>query len=311
MNNNKVERDKGNSLIEFPVNYTVIDLETTGLDPAFDEIIEMSALKIRNNEIIEEYSTLVQPKYEIDEFITELTGITHEMLENAPLLEDKINEFISFIGEDIIMGHNVNFDINFLYDNYLKIEKEKLKNDYVDTMRLAKNYLKEFNHHRLIDLVDYYKINVEGFHRAMLDCKSTFDIYNNIKADILNKFESVENWKNELKKKKDGIKAKDIVTLNKEFDIENLLYNKNCVFTGKLEKMERKEAMQKVVDIGGLVQDNINKDTNFLIIGSLEYSSNIKGSKSNKMKKAEKIKATGGDIEILSENVFYELIDTN
>lgn len=310
-NKNISKRNKGNSLIEFPVNYTIIDLETTGLDPEFDEIIEMSALKIKNNEIVDHFSTLIQPEYEIDDFITELTGITHEMLENAPLLEEKIADFINFIDNDIIVGHNVNFDINFLYDNYLRLENKELKNDYIDTMRLSKNFLKELNHHRLIDLVDYYNINVEGFHRAMLDCKSTFDIYNNIKADIINKFNSIENWKDYLKKRKIGTKAKDIVTSNKEFDVDNLLYNKNCVFTGKLEKMERKEAMQKVADIGGLVQDNINKDTNFLIIGSLEYSSNVKGNKSNKMKKAEKIKARGGDIEILSENVFYELININ
>lgn len=311
MINNRIIRNKGNSLIAFPTDYTIIDLETTGLDPSFDEIIEISALKIRNNKIIEEYSTLIQPTYEIDEFITNLTGITNEMLKNAPLLDEKIEEIIDFIGEDIIVGHNVNFDINFLYDNYLKIDKKELKNDYIDTMRLAKNFLKELKHHRLMDLVYYYEIDTKGFHRAILDCKSTFDIYNNIKMDIINKYDSVEKWVDLLKKRKDGIKAKDIVSLNKDFDIDNLLYNKNCVFTGKLEKMERKEAMQKVVDIGGLVQDNINKDTNFLIIGSLEYSSNVKGNKSNKMKKAEKIKETGGDIEILSENVFYELIDIN
>ena len=306
---NFIKRNKGKSLIDFPNDYTIIDLETTGLDPQFDEIIEMSALKIKNNKIIDQFSTLIRPEYEIDKFIEDLTGITNIMLKNAPLIEDKISEFVKFIGNDIIIGHNVNFDINFLYDNYLKITDKELKNDFVDTMRLSRNYLKELNHHRLIDLVNYYNIDVEQFHRALSDCKSTFDIYNSIKGDIINEFENIQNFKDTLKRKKDKVQAKNIISSNKEFDIDNLLYNKNCVFTGKLEKMERKEAMQRVVNIGGLVQDNINKNTNFLIIGSLEYSTNIKGNKSNKIRKAEQLKAKGNDIEILSENIFYELIN--
>ena len=75
--------------------------------------------------------------------------------------------------------------------------------------------------------------------------------------------------------------------------------------------MQRKEAMQKVVDVGGLVQDNITKETNYLIVGSLDYISNIKGNKSSKMKKAENMKIKGLDIEIISENTFYDILNIN
>ena len=71
---------KGKSLIEIPNKYIAFDIETTGLDPAYDEIIEIGAIKIENDKEIETFCTLIKPEYEIDEFITELTGITNEMV---------------------------------------------------------------------------------------------------------------------------------------------------------------------------------------------------------------------------------------
>ena len=307
--NNTLKRNKGNSLLDFPDNYTIVDLETTGLDPYYDEIIEISGLKVKNNKITKTFSSLIKPKRKIDEFITELTGITNEMVANSPSINEIITDFIEFIEDDIIVGHNVNFDINFLYDNYMKVTNKELKNDYIDTMRLARNLLKDLRHHRLKDLINYYKIEATSFHRALSDCNSTFSIYKCIKNDVIVQYNTIENFIIELKKRQEGVKAKDITTTNKNFDSDNILYNKSCVFTGKLEKMDRRQAMQKVVDLGGLVQDNINKETNFLIIGSFDYCSNIKGNKSNKIKKAELMKANGRDIEILSENIFYDIIN--
>ena len=75
---------KGKSLIEIPNKYIAFDIETTGLDPAYGEIIEIGAIKIENGKEIETFNTLIKPEYEIDEFITELTGITNEMLKNVP-----------------------------------------------------------------------------------------------------------------------------------------------------------------------------------------------------------------------------------
>lgn len=301
---------KGKSLLCLPSNYTIIDLETTGLDSEFDEIIEISALKIKNDCVIDEYSTLIKPNFPINTFITELTGITNEMVENAPTIEQEIKRLINFIGNDILIGHNINFDINFICNNYNKIEKDNFINDYVDTLRLARRILSDLHHHRLIDLVKYYEIKSDGFHRSSKDCKNTLEVYLHLKQDILKKFDSEDNFIAEMKKSS-ILKASNISTFNKDFDITHPLYNKKCVFTGSLEIMQRKEAMQKVVDIGGLVQDNINKETNYLIVGSLDYSSNVRDNKSSKMKKAESMKLKGLDIEIISENVFYEMLNIN
>ena len=110
-------RNKGESLIDFPSDYTIVDIETTGLSPQQCEIIEISALKIRNDKIKAKFSTLVKPEGLIGRFITKLTGITNLMVENAPKIDKVLPKFLEFAGNDCIIGHNVNFDINFIYDN--------------------------------------------------------------------------------------------------------------------------------------------------------------------------------------------------
>lgn len=146
-------RQKGNSLLSFPNDFTVVDLETTGLDSTFDEIIEVGAIRVRNGNVTDTFNSLVKPEEEIDEFITEITGITNEMVADAPSISKVLPNFLSFVGDDIIVGHNVSFDINFLYDTYLKLSDRYFSNSYSDTLRLSKRLLPELKHHRLKDLI--------------------------------------------------------------------------------------------------------------------------------------------------------------
>lgn len=142
--------EKGNSLIRFPSDFVVIDIETTGLYPKTDEIIELGAIRVRGYEIRERFSTLIKPSAPISAFISSLTGITNEMLEDAPSIEEVISDIRDCIGGDILVGHNVNFDINFLYDAMERSLDLPLGNDYVDTMRIARKALPDLPHHRLI-----------------------------------------------------------------------------------------------------------------------------------------------------------------
>ncbi len=86
-------------------------------DPFYDEIIEISALKIIDNTIIDQFTSLIKPLNEIDEFITSLTGITNDMVKEAPSIDKVLPLFLNYIGSETVIGHNVNFDINFVYDN--------------------------------------------------------------------------------------------------------------------------------------------------------------------------------------------------
>ena len=258
--------DKGKSIVDFPSSYTVIDLETTGLDPYYDEIIEMSALKIVDGNIVDSFSELVRPQNEIDDFIIELTGITNEMLSKASSIEDVLPKFLAFVGSSIIVGHNVNFDINFIYDYSLKYLDRPFSNDFVDTLRIARKVLPNLNHHRLDDLVSYYSLKPRKEHRALSDCDLTFSIYLKLKDDSLSKYGSLSEFKNAFKPKSyPKLKATDITATNTDFDQTHPLYNKTVVFTGQLETLPRKEAMQLVANLGGKCADSVVKTTDYLV----------------------------------------------
>lgn len=167
---------KGKSLLLNLDNYTVLDIETTGLSSASSKIIEISAIKVRNKKESDTFSMLVNPHIPLNYFIKNLTGITDEMLENASEIEEALIKFKEFLNNDIILGHNVNFDINFLYDNYEKYLGDCLQNDYIDTLRVARKVL-NLKHNRLDDLVSYYNIEARDKHRALNDCYLTNQVY--------------------------------------------------------------------------------------------------------------------------------------
>lgn len=302
--------NKGKNIIAFPSDYVVIDIETTGLDPKYDEIIEISAIKVTNNTIVDQFVTLVKPENnleDIDPFIEELTGITKDMLINAPTFSSVSNDFLKFIDDSVLIGHNVNFDINFLYDS----TNGMILNDFIDTMRIARRILPDLKHHRLSDIAKHYNINVDVSHRALEDCLVTNSCYISLCDDILDSYETFDNYLSTIKKSHAGVNANDITTDKVDFDKSHPLCNKNCVFTGTLERFARKDAMQIVADLGGICQNNITAKTNFLILGNNDYCPLIKDGKSSKHKKAEALKLQGNDIEIISENVFYDMIFDN
>lgn len=161
---------KGKMLIEVPDDYTVVDIETTGLSPEGSEIIEISAIKYRARAAVNQFSTLVKPKGRISWFITNLTGITQEMASMGMEITQALSSFKGFLGDDIIVGYNVNFDINFLYDNLMAHFGVPLSNDYVDVLRFARKYLPELPNHRQVTVAEYFGLSIEGAHRAAKDC---------------------------------------------------------------------------------------------------------------------------------------------
>src|SRR5665811_1863032 len=94
--------------------YVSLDLETTGLDPNSDSIIEIGAVKFNENRVEAEYSTLINPRKPISNFITNLTGISNTMVMNAPFFVDALPDLMRFVGDAIIVGHNIAFDLGFL-----------------------------------------------------------------------------------------------------------------------------------------------------------------------------------------------------
>ncbi len=302
----KLSRDsKGESLLELVADYMVVDLETTGLDPRWNDIIEIGAIRVKGGAIVDSFASLVNPGYEIDDFITELTGITNKMLSTASDIRVVLPNFLDFVGGNIVIGHNVNFDINFIYDNCVYALNRTFSNDFIDTMRLSRRLFPRNHHHRLCDLIERFNVGSTVEHRALADVIQTNQCYEYMKRYMTDNRINIES----LRPKSKGLSAKDIKATTDEYDESSPMFKKVFVFTGALERMLRKEAMQLVVDHGGLCGDGVNKTTNYLVLGNNDYCTTIKDGKSSKQKKAEQLKLSGSDIEIISENVFYDMLD--
>jgi len=172
---------KGNSLVEDIDDYTVLDIETTSLDSYRGEILEISAIKVRNKKEVDYFSELIKTNNEIGYFTTRLTGITNEMVEqDGKDLIYVLQEFQKFLGNDIIIGHNVNFDIDFIYDSMENNLNEYLSNNYIDTLRLSRKVLPQLKHHKLDNLIDYFELEKRDEHRALNDCILTNQVYINL-----------------------------------------------------------------------------------------------------------------------------------
>lgn len=309
MSEYKEGRMKGNSLLEFPKDYTVIDLETTGYDPHWDDIIEIGMIKYREGKEVDRLSSLVRPEDDlyIPEFIEELTGITSDMLKDAPTFESIKESVWAFLKDEVIVGHNVNFDINFLYDIFAE-DGLILGNDFADTMRISRRVLPELDHHRLVDLYQFYSNEDRNYHRAVDDCETTAFVLAELEKTAAERNTDFKPNKNKKWNGRHSIDLRTLIGNPEAVDEESPLFGKRCVFTGKLEKLTRAEAGQLVVDIGGICENNVTKKTNFLIFGNLDYASNVKDGKSNKLKKAESLISSGQDLTILSESAFYDMV---
>jgi len=167
--------------------FIALDLETTGLDTKNDNIIEISACRFINGKFIEDYSTLVNPQINIPNNIIEITGITNEMVLDAPSIDKVLPEILNFIDKLPIIGHNITFDYNFLYNS--------CKNNCIhfpeiflyDTYSLARLLLYYNTNFSLIALCNYFDIALEEAHRAKSDSISTGKLFNCLIQELLSK----------------------------------------------------------------------------------------------------------------------------
>lgn len=158
----------------FDVTFCVLDLETTGGSAANCEITEIGAVKYRHGEELGSFQTLVDPGAPIPASITILTGITHAMVYDAPRIETVLPSFLEFIGDSVIVGHNVRFDMSFLNAAADRLGYRRLDNDRVDTAALARRLVSgEVRNLRLASLAAFFRSPVVPNHRALEDAKAT------------------------------------------------------------------------------------------------------------------------------------------
>lgn len=162
---------QGNKLNEYVPDYVIFDLETTGISPYNDSIIEISAVKVIGGKVVDTFSTLVNPRRTIPYGATAVNGITDDMVEDEPYLEEVLPGFNAFIEDFVLVGHNIaSFDMKFIWKAATEHLGQTFSNDYIDTLPMARKRLPKLAHHRLVDLAEYYDISTEGAHRALNDC---------------------------------------------------------------------------------------------------------------------------------------------
>ena len=177
----------GKKLNKYVPDYCVFDLETTGTSAVKDEVVEISAVKVVGGQVVDEFSTLVNPQMPIPFMASQVNGISDDMVKDAPVFETALSDFLEFVGDMILVGHNINtFDMKFICRDAQKFWDKTIGNDYIDTLPIAKAYLPELAHRTLTDLADYYEIDSDGAHRALNDCRMNQKIFECLGKEIEN-----------------------------------------------------------------------------------------------------------------------------
>lgn len=303
----------------FPEAYTVLDLETTGVQFNTDYIIEFAAIRVREHKPVKQLSLLLKPPVPIPPAVTSLTGITDEMTASAPVFEDAAPQIMDFLGNDILVGHSINFDITFLWSflrQYLNEKKPpsnpegacpfSFSNEYVDTLPLSRRVLPELMHHRLSDLAAYYGCDTHGAHRALFDCFMTYHVLEAMKDTVNRSFASAGLFFRQWDSLPTRLKADSILPAEGKSDSSHPFYQKRVCITGVLSHMSRREAMQRIADTGGINIDKLNTTTDFLITGNNNYCPSLEGL-TGKYKKALRLVREGYPVRILTEEEFYKL----
>nr|HOP63918.1 3'-5' exonuclease [Spirochaetota bacterium] len=158
------------------VNFCAIDLETTGVNPAFNKIIEIGAAKFRLDGAVETFHTLVNPGVSIPETVIRIHGITDSMVASAPVIEDIIDSFHDFIEDSVLVIQNPRFDLSFIDRAFRSNEIIFAPLQALDTVRLAKNYFPDLPNHKLSTLAEHLGI-VCRKHRALDDALVCMQVF--------------------------------------------------------------------------------------------------------------------------------------
>lgn len=153
--------------------YIVFDVETTGLSAVYDTVIELAAVKMKEGEIIDKFESFANPHHPLSATTIELTGITDDMVQDAPDASEVLKKFSDWIGNDILVAHNASFDMGFLNAGLQRAGFEKVQNGVIDTLELARFLYPHMKNHRLNTLAKKFDVELVQHHRAIYDAETT------------------------------------------------------------------------------------------------------------------------------------------
>lgn len=165
--------------------FVVFDLETTGSKAPPCRITEIGAYRVKNCQVTDEFQTLVNPEMPIPRFITQLTGISDEMVREAPLFSEIIDNFLNFIGDSVLVAHNSGFDMRFLNFEISRLYSGyRVANPCICTVQLSRRLLPDVVNHKLKTLAEHYAVELVDHHRASADARATAHIFVNLLSKL-------------------------------------------------------------------------------------------------------------------------------
>ncbi|MDO5717102.1 MAG: PolC-type DNA polymerase III, partial [Tissierellia bacterium] len=267
--------------------FVVFDIESTGLDPHLDEVIEIGAVKIKEGQIVDTFSQLYKATKPLSPFITNLTKITDDMIKNESYFMDSIEEFSNFIGDAVLVAHNADFDIGFLKQKF-KQKNKRLSNAYLDTLKLSRYVLTDLKRFRLNLVCERLGIPLDQHHRAIFDAKATAQVFLEL-TKLLKKNGEIQTM---------GDLSKVIYPPSFE-DFHVLLYVKNQEGLKDLYKLVTKSHIETFNRVPKIPLSEIRKAKDSFIIGS-------EGLKGQIMKKLQ----TGFTFDDLEQEfLFYDFVE--
>jgi len=172
-----LSRARGEDLAS--LEYVILDIETTGLEPTTSEITEIGAFKIVNQEIKDIFSSLIKPKAPISAEITRITGIDDEMVKDAPSAEAVLLKFLEFINSSTLIAHNAEFDLPFIKHHAKKLLNKEIENKIACTLKISRRLLPNLANHKLHTVAEHFGAASENRHRAIGDVELTFQVWLN------------------------------------------------------------------------------------------------------------------------------------
>ncbi|MEG0314726.1 MAG: PolC-type DNA polymerase III [Erysipelotrichaceae bacterium] len=223
--------------------YCIFDLETTGLSPRFDHIIEFGAQIMQNRDIKKSLQLFIKPPVQLSAFTMGLTHITQAQVDSAQPIEDCIDQILEFIGDNILVAHNATFDYGFLNQTLKRLGRKPLMNPVVDTLHLSWSLHSERKGHKLGNLAKMYGVNYEsgnGAHRADYDAEVLAQVYMN----MLNELKEIKTLKdlanmqdsscfNKVYTKHITVLAKNAAGLKEMFELVTLSHIKYLSYNAK------------------------------------------------------------------------------
>jgi len=228
--------------------FSVLDVETTGLSPYTNSIIEIGIVKVKNGEIIDSFSSFINPCRYIPPFITQLTGISNREVDDAPVWDDIYKDILAFIDDTIVTGHNLSFDYGFLRKEFHQVGVDYFKPHQLCTLRLAKIIYPLLKSRSLGNLAFHLGIKNIGAHRALSDAKTTafilFKLLSNLKEEGISFVDELINFQYSSKKSVPKIQVNpellsDLHSLPKTPGIYYFLNSKNkIIYIGKAKSLK-------------------------------------------------------------------------